>query len=92
MDDELEGNHMDYWCCAQAKDYGYILNNGKQSGKVKGFKVNAEAEQKMTNEERIKLIRGAINHVNINYNRFDIMHCEIVTKQMVKHWAFKFDK
>jgi len=50
--DELEGNHMDYWCCAQAKDYGYILNNGKQSGKVKGFKVNAETEQKMTNEER----------------------------------------
>ena len=40
--DELGGNHMDYWCCAQAKDYGYILNNGR---------VNAEAEQKMTNEE-----------------------------------------
>ena len=38
--DELGGNHMDYWCCAEAKDYGYILNNGKQAGKVKGFKVN----------------------------------------------------
>jgi len=57
-------------------------------GKVKGFKVTGEAEQKMTNEESIKLIKGAINHVDINYNRFDIMHCKIVTKQMVKHWAF----
>ena len=83
---------MDYWCCAQAKDYGNMLNNGKQVGKVKGFKVTGEAEQKMTNEERIKLIKGAINHVDISYNRFDIMHCKIVTKQMVKHWAFKFDK
>lgn len=83
---------MDYWCCAQAKDYGYLLNNGKQAGKVKGFRVNAEAEEKMANEERVKLIKGAINHVDINYNRFDIMHCEIVTKQMVKQWAFKFDK
>jgi len=90
--DELGGYHMDYWCCAQAKDYGYMLNNGKQVGKVKGFKVTGEAEQKMTNEERIKLIKGAINHVDINYNRFDITHCKIVTKQMVKHWAFKFDK
>ena len=63
--DELGGNHMDYWCCAQTKDYGYILNNGKQAGKVKGFRVNAEAEQKMTNEERVKLIKGAINHVTL---------------------------
>ena len=67
--DELGGNHMDYWCCAQAKNYGYILNNGKQAGKVKGFRVNAEAEQKMTNEKRVKLIKGAINHVDISYNR-----------------------
>jgi len=69
-----------------------MLNNGKQVGKVKGFKVTGEAEQKMTNKERIKLIKGAINHVGINCNRFDIMHCKIITKQMVKHWAFKLDK
>ena len=54
--DELGGNHMDFCCCAQAKDYGYILNNGKQAGKVKGFKVNAETEENMTNEKTIKLI------------------------------------
>jgi len=32
--DELGGNYMNFWCWAQAKDYGYILNNGKQAGKV----------------------------------------------------------
>ena len=46
----------------------------------------------MTNVERIKLIVGAIYHVDINFKRFDIMHCELVTKQLVKQWAFKFDK
>ena len=90
--DELGGNHMEYWCCAQAKDYGYILNNGKQAGKVKGFRVNAESEQKLTNEQRVKLIKGAINHVDVKYNLFNIKNCEIVTTCMVKQWAFKFDK
>ena len=90
--DELGGNYMDFWCCAQAKDYGYILNNGKQAGKVKGFRVSAETENKMTNEQRIQLIKGAIDHVDINYNQFMIKNCEIITKRMVKQWAFKFDK
>ena len=90
--DELGGSYMDFWCCAQAKDYGYILNNGKQAGKVEGFRVTAETEEKMTNEQRIQLIKGAINNVGINYNQFAIKNCEIITKQMVKQWAFKFDK
>jgi hypothetical protein len=90
--DELNGNHMEFWCCAQAKDYGYSLNSGKSCGKVKGFRVTSETENKMTNEHRIDLIKGAINHVDINYNQFTIKNCEIVTKQSVKQWAFKFDK
>ena len=57
---------MEFWCCAQAKDNGYILNNGKQAVKVKGFRVTAETENKMTNEQRIQLIKGAIDHVDIN--------------------------
>ena len=70
--DELNGHHMEFWCSAQAKDYGYILSNGKQVGKVKGFRVNAETEEKMTNEQRINLIKGAFNHVAINYDQFII--------------------
>ena len=73
--DELNGNHMDFWCCAQAKDYGYILNNGKHAGKVKGFRVNAETEEKMTNEQRVNLIRGNINKIDVNYNQFIIKKC-----------------
>jgi len=33
--DELGGNHMEFWCCAQVKDYGYILNTGKTNWKSK---------------------------------------------------------
>jgi len=51
--DELGGNYMKFWCCVQSKDYGYIFDNKKQARKVKGFKVNAETEEKMTNELRI---------------------------------------
>ena len=67
---------MKFWCCAQSKDYGYILDNGKQAGKVKGFKVNAETGEKMTNEHRVQLIKGTVNNVDINYNRFNITNCE----------------
>ena len=90
--DELGGNSIMYWCCAQAKDYGYILDDGKASGKVKGFRCNAETEERMTNEQRIQLITGAIDHVDINYNQFTIRNSAITTKHMTKQWAFKFDK
>jgi len=58
----------------------YILSNGKHAGKVKLFRVNAEAEEQVTNEQRIKLIKGTINHADVNYNRFDISNYEIITK------------
>jgi hypothetical protein len=90
--DELNGGHITYWNCAQPKDYGYILNNGDVKGKCKGFRVNAETEEKMTFEERTRLINGEVNSVNINYNQFVIKNTEIFTKQMIKQWNFKFDK
>jgi hypothetical protein len=90
--DELNGKYMNFWCCAQAKDYGYITNDDKHIGKVKGFRVNAETENKMTNEKRIELIKGVINTVDIYYDQFVIKNCEIFTKHMVKQWGFKFDK
>jgi hypothetical protein len=91
--DELRGNYMDFWCCAQPKDYGYIMNTNKHVGKVKGFRVNAETEDKMTIEARKQLIKGVINTIDIAYNPFVISQgCQIFTKHMVKQWAFKFDK
>jgi len=83
---------MKFWCSAQAKDYGYILNNGREAGKVKRFKVNVETEEKITNEQRVQLIKKAVNNVDINYNRFNITNCEIFIKHVVNQWAFKFDK
>jgi hypothetical protein len=90
--DELAGNYIQSWCSAQAKDYSYVLDNGKCIGKVKGFRGSAETERMMTNEQRLKLIKGAIEPVKIGYDQFTIKHCEITTQHMTKQWTFKFDK
>jgi len=89
---ELGNGHIEFWACAQAKDYGYITNDGKYIGKVKGFKVTAETEEKMSHQSRIELIKGSINNVNIRYNQFTIKNSQIFTKDLVKQWAFQFDK
>lgn len=101
--DELAGKHIKYWCCAQAKDYGYIDNTNKYSGKVKGFRKNAETEEKMTNDQRIKLIKDTIGYqnnqnqlindkVDIHYNQFVLKNNTVTTTHLIKQWAFKFDK
>ena len=63
----------------------------RDKGKVKGFKRTGDAEAKITNEQKIRLIKRAIDHVDFDYNRFHIRNTEIVTKQTAKTWAFKFD-
>src|SRR5215467_7458557 len=75
--DELRGQHIEFWACAQSKDYGYIKSDGEYVGKVKGFRVTAESEERMTHEARINLIRGAIQNVNINYTQFNILNNKI---------------
>ena len=59
---------------------------------MKGFKVTAETEEKMSHQSRIELIKGSINNVNIRYNQFTIKNSQIFTKDLVKQWAFQFDK
>jgi hypothetical protein len=90
--DELEGKHIDFWACAQSKDYGYIKSDGKYVGKVKGFRVTAETEDKMNHQARIDLIKGSIINVDINYSQFTIKNSQIFTKDLIKQWGFQFDK
>lgn len=54
--DELNGNHITFFTSMAPKDYGYITSNGKQVSKTKGFRLNAESEDKMTVDMRCKLI------------------------------------
>jgi len=68
----LNGRRITYWNCANPKNYGCVLDNGDVKGKCKGFRVNAEAKEKMTFEERTKLINGEVNSVNINSDQFVI--------------------
>ena len=90
--DELDGKHIDFWACAQSKDYGYIKSDGKYVGKVKGFRVTAETEDKMNHQSRIDLIKGSVISVDINYSQFTIKNSQIFTKDLIKQWGFQFDK
>ena len=68
--DELKGQHIDFWACAQSKDYSYITSNGEYKGKIKGFCMTAESENKMTHEARVNLIKGLTDKIDFNYNKF----------------------
>ena len=57
---------MDFWCCNGPKDYGYLLNNGKEEGKCKGFKYNAMVEEFITVDNRQKLIKGKCKDFDFN--------------------------
>jgi hypothetical protein len=89
---ELGDNYIEFWACAQSKDYGYITNDGKYKGKVKGFRVTAETEEKMTQQARIDLIKGSVNNVDIKYSQFNIKNSKIFTRDLIKQWSFQFDK
>jgi hypothetical protein len=90
--DELGDNHIDFWCCTAPKDYGFLLNNGTSKGKVKGFRTSAQTEQLMTIENRVKLINGIVQNIEIQYDQFNIRDAKLFTKQMIKQWSFSFDK
>ena len=90
--DELNGKYIEFWACAQSKDYGYITNDGNYTGKVKGFRVTAETEDKMNHQARVDLIKGSISSVDITFNQFTIKNSQIFTKQLLKQWGFQFNK
>ena len=89
--DELNGKYIEFWACAQSKDYGYITNDGNYKGKVKGFRVTAESEEKMNHLARINLIKQGLT-VDIKYNQFTIKNNQIFTKELIKQWGFQFNK
>ena len=84
--------NIEFWACAQSKDYGYLKKDGKYVGKVKGYRVTVETEDKMNHQSRVDFIKGSIANVNINYTQFTIKNSQIFTKDLVKQWGFQFDK
>ena len=55
LTDEISGNYIKQFVSLGPKDYSYELDNGKQIGKCKGFRINNEAEDKITMDKKIKL-------------------------------------
>jgi hypothetical protein len=90
--DELGDNHIDFWCCTAPKDYGFLLNNGTSKGKVKGFRTSAQTEQLMTIENRVRLINGLVQNIEMQYHQVNIRDTKIFIKQMIKQWSFSFNK
>jgi hypothetical protein len=46
----------------------------------------------MTSENRVKLINGIVQNIEIQYDQFNIRDAKIFTKQMIKQWSFRFSK
>jgi len=61
----------------------------KCTEKLKGFRVTAETEEKVTHQSRVGLIKGFIDNIDIAYDQFTIKNSQIYTKQMIKQWSFQ---
>ena len=72
-------------------DYGYVTNDGNCKGKVKGFRLTADAEKKRSHQARIDLIKKGLT-VDIKYDQFTIKNRPIFTQSMLKQWGFQFNK
>ncbi|GFW64855.1 DNA_pol_B_2 domain-containing protein [Trichonephila clavipes] len=92
--DELEKDqYIQHWISPASKDYVYRLNNGKVKGKVKGFKMSYESETKLNFEERIKIITGETESIDIKINQFKIQKDRnIKVNTMTKKYMFGFDR
>jgi hypothetical protein len=66
------GKWIDYWAAAAPKDYGGILNDGTFVGRLKGFKNNAEVEENISHENRVKLIKGQLDYIMCKQMYFEI--------------------
>lgn len=64
-------------------DHEYTLNNCEHAGKVEGLRVTAKTGEKMIIEQKIKLVKDTMNHVDVNNNQCTINNCEIITKHLV---------
>jgi hypothetical protein len=58
LTDELKGDHIEEYVGAGPKDYGYETNKGKVVIKNKGIILNAEAEEKITLNKKIELVKS----------------------------------
>ncbi|GFS99061.1 DNA_pol_B_2 domain-containing protein [Trichonephila clavipes] len=92
--DELEKDqYIQHWISPASKDYAYRLNNGKVKGKVKGFKMSYESETKLNFEERMNIITGETESIDIKINQFKIQKDRnIKVNTMTKKYMFGFDK
>src|SRR6266853_2534467 len=94
LSDELKGRYILLFLGMASKDYDYIDNEGKASGKIKGFKANSETEFKLSMNHKIQVLKGEVDSVIINYTQLKIdgNTSTIVTREQTKEYTFGYNK
>ena len=89
LDDCLEGGKrfIKEFSSLGPKDRGIELDNKKQINKVKGFRINAETEDQINMENRLKLLKNHEEKILIDCEKFTItgnnqIKTEIIKKNM----------
>ncbi|XP_071037195.1 uncharacterized protein [Parasteatoda tepidariorum] len=90
--DELENDkYIKSWIAS--KDYGYILNDNSVHGKVKGFKMSYQTETVLDFDNRMKIITGETDCLDVEINQFKIEKDRNISSiKTNKRHTFGFDK
>ena len=95
LTDELSGGYIKQFTSMGPKDYSMKLDNDKIITKCKNFRLNAEVEEKLTMDKKIKLVTDENeSYETILYNQIGINRKERKLKntEQIKMYDCEFDK
>jgi len=89
-------NYINEFVSAGPKNYGYLLNNGKSTCKIKGFAVNFIASQQLNFQSMSELVKNKNDEerISVEQNKFirDKNEWTIRTEVMKKQYRQVYDK
>ena len=89
-------NYINEFVSAGPKNYGYLLNNGKSTCKIKGFAVNFIASQQLNFQSMSELVKNINDEekISVEQNKFirDKNEWTIRTEVMKKQYRQVYDK
>ena len=89
-------NYINEFVSAGPKNYGYLLNNGKSTCKIKGFAVNFIASQQLNFQSMSELVKNINDEekISVEQNKFirDKNEWTIRTEAMKIQYRQLYDK
>ena len=92
---ELGQKHITCFSSNGPKSYGYVLNDGKEICKIKGFRLHHKNSKALNFESISKLVKNEIETVKIIENNVITRNTktkEIVNKTLAKVFQFEYNK